>query len=732
MAAGDQVVDKLVEGLVSFTKMQRQYTETMQEIFSDRRSIPFAGTEEKILVRRQKLRKEELEKAKEGTKAAAKLNGALESLAESVRNNNRATRMQLSVTEESIKDVLSHVKAMSTADAEYLASVNQMIQSHQDITNELPQLQTVIERVGKQQSELYNKQAVVVKHSDQVANSLLDLRESIEKSIKSFFTMTTAFTLAASGVKKGFEQIETSLKHQVPIMDLLSGGISNAAAAYGVTTDMLMRVQNEYTQSLLAANRAVGGLRGSAKNTLEEFGTLRKSLYDVTGSYDEALKVFGATREMMSFAGVHLSSKEFVKMMKSKGGMIDSMKTLAAITNKSFEEIAQMNIQLLKDRDMRFTMLALDERQRQNRIKEITQYQTLLVAKGMEAEQALQAAANLEKLNKMISPKERLKQAARIRGLSGALGIGGGDRAMALAMKPPSKWNEQDKIFMQQFATDLESKMGKLYGGSVPEQLVGGAFMEKMGGELYDNIIATQSTAGYEGRVLPAAAVEQISIQRNQLSQGQQTLANVKGIFESLTAWGGDSGIFLAGAAAAGIGSIVVQLGMANRFLGIIAASSPGGAAAVAKKGLGGMAARGLGAVAAATGAYAVGHTIGTFANEQLGISDKINDAAWKVQDKKIDNAYKTAMEINKQVQTEWLKQQRANPPQDPAILALVEAVEKNISNNEYLTKEQMKLYREQVKELKSINKESMKQNDVLSSMDSTGFNSSRWPNNNL
>lgn len=599
----DSVIDRLASSLMGLTREQREQNDAFKEMYSNRKVLGVGDTEADIR-KRLRMRDRELKRAEEGAKAAAKYNLALENVADAMKNNPEATKEMTRAAARAARSLIRNANKMDDATQDKLHNDAILLESGKVIDDKLGELTETAEKLGRGQTELYNTTAILKDQQDRAAKTLLRYQAAAAAGIKRFFSLTSAVGLAAFGTKKLFGQLEYSLKHQVPLMDLAGSNFTDTAAKYGVSVDTLMQVQNEYAGALLASSRGIGGMRGAATQLLVEFDAMRTKLHQVTGDYDDALKLAGTMRDTLSFSGVRYGTEQFVSVMNQPGGMIDSMRTLATVTNKSVEEIAAMNRQIMMDRDMRFTMLGLDERQRRNRLQDMMQHQTFLVAKGMEIEQAMESAAAFEKLNVQVSPKERYKQAARIRAIAGALGVQGGEQFMSIAMKPTGQRTPEDKERMAQFATDFESAMGKKYGGDTASQMSGGAYMQTVAGPLYDTLIKGMSTAGLEAREIDEGTMEQIRLQKTQLAGQQETGLRVKRLVERLTAFSSDAGIYLAGGALAGIGAMLWQLNLSSKYLAAIAASSALG-------GLGGTAARGAGVAAAGMRSAGVGMAAG-------------------------------------------------------------------------------------------------------------------------
>lgn len=689
MAAGQEIASalgSLTATIQQYAKAQRDSIDDMRDIFEER-TIMLTGEKMNDVKKREMQRKKELDAAEEGVKAAFKLTGALDDLQRAVATGAISETDARNKMKEAINDALIHTSQMTDKQRHQLSVMRDMIDKGRDVSRLLPAAENMLKKLGKQQVEYYNKQAMIVKQSEKMVKALANFEESMKAAIKNTFSLSNAMALMSKGFTQSFDEIQYSLQNQVPIINSMSVGFREAAAAYGLSTMKLMETQNEYSVAMLAAANGVGGMTGAAQNAMKEFGPLRDSLYNLTGNFDDAFKLMAGAREALSFAGVRLSSQEFQQQMAGPGGVIDNMKTLATLSGKSAAEIGEMTKQMMKDREMRFTMLGLDRKQRANRMNEILKYQQLLVSKGMEIEQAQEAAMAFEKLNAQVSPKERYKQAAKIRGIAGAMGVAGGERAMALSMKPPSKWSEEDKAFMQKFSTQMEEKMGGLAGGGISQQFLGGAFQEAMGGPVYDAMMKNSTAGLEEGRSVGQDTVDAIKAQTNQLAPIQEGMKEMMALFQRVVAWGSDAGVYLAGGVAAGIGAMVLSLISANKYLAIIAASSGGGGAlgaGVGKLGkVGGMLARGgvwgLGAATAGAAGYAAGTAINK-APELLGfdsISTNIVDGLERIFGSKADEGEAAYQQKMKELKEEKAKKESLSAVDQEALKKVANALEK-------------------------------------------------------
>lgn len=514
--------------------------------------------------RRERLKQKELDAAKKGVQSAMHLNDAIENLEVSMTKGARAQmRAQMQVSRQ-LEELSERADTLSVAQRAEVARLQAIDRAGGDLTTELRNLRAITQEVGRQQKEAYDNQALIVKHNGAFTRGLENARAKLKAWAGELFSFKTAFGLIVAGAKQSFQQLERSLEHQVPMMDTLGlgiQGITETAAAYGLSVDKLMETQNQYSQAILASAGDATTFAQASAQYLEQFKKAREGLYNLTGDFDKASELFGSTVDLLSFTGVKQSMAEVADAINQPNGVARGLQSLATLTKLSTQELANLNKALLQDSDIRFSMLGLDRQERKNRITDMLQYQKLLVSKGMEIDQAIEATKAMEKLTASVSPKDRYKQAARIRAIAGATGVGGGEDYMRLSMKPSGKLTAEEKEFMQSFATQMDQTMGNLLGSeNIGAQMMGGAFQDVMGGALYDATVKAQSTAGLEGREINAQIVASVDNQTNQLQGIQEETKIAKQYLERIAAWATDGGAKMMLGAILGIGAGVVTI----------------------------------------------------------------------------------------------------------------------------------------------------------------------------
>jgi hypothetical protein len=108
----------------------------------------------------------------------------------------------------------------------------------------------------------------------------------------------------------------------------------------------------------------------------------------------------------------------------------------------------------------------------------------LNVAAGMTADQA-KAAAKM--LNKMVAakPLERIKEAARMRALGGAMGISGADAAAQAVMAGPGKQTAQMRKDIEDFSKNATTMMDQARGQGLGSEITAVQLLDKLNLDQY-------------------------------------------------------------------------------------------------------------------------------------------------------------------------------------------------------------------------------------------------------
>lgn len=612
----ENALNKLSGQFQDFVKLYEQQNDSMQAMFSDKKIKGMFGETEASMNRRHRARKRELELAERGAKAAVNLNNATVDLEVAMQHGAEASIRQTRETVRYLKQMKQNGLTLDRAQKQEIDDLIQLANATGDLTPHLQRLNTVMQAVGKQELRRMEEQVKINKVSEQFGESLHKAKKAAIEWAKSVFSISSGLVRMAQGYDKMIEDVHYSLKNQVPVVDRLSEGFSDlnkSMLLYGITSRKLAEVQKSYAQALNAASRGVGQ-RATTKELMTSFKALGDQAQLLTGSYEDALELVGSSMDLLSYSGVKMGMEEMSRELSGPGGLLKSLENLSRTTNTTVQELVKMNKGIMADHDVRMLNVALSEDERRNFAQRMVQQQQFLVARGLEIEQAVEATAALAKMQKTITPKDRYKQAAKMRAIAGAMGVQGGEEMMRLAMKPQNKWTKEEFESQQNFMTKLDTRMGEMYGGGFASQMIAGQFQETMGGPLYD-AMSKMSSVGMEARDLSKEQLAGITQTNTQLT-GIQNILNaidtkIGQPLKSLFSEGAMSMALGMGQALGGLVIAIFQLTAAIRLMG----------AANALKGVGG-AAKVPGILSKAGGAIGIGKSWGALGTlGKLGVA---------------------------------------------------------------------------------------------------------------
>jgi hypothetical protein len=172
---------------------------------------------------------------------------------------------------------------------------------------------------------------------------------------------------------------------------------------------------------MLAANRQLVNAMGGTTNTMEAYQGSLLSFYTMTGNIGEANKMLLETMTSLAQKGIKPTSAAIDDYRKD-------VQLLSLQTGMGAEAISQLYSSVSDDVDSISLLRAARDGERESILKNQRAMISNSIAQGMSAKQAEEAA---KMLNKMVAakPLERIKQAAKMRAIGGALGIAGSEEA---------------------------------------------------------------------------------------------------------------------------------------------------------------------------------------------------------------------------------------------------------------------------------------------------------------
>lgn len=229
-----------------------------------------------------------------------------------------------------------------------------------------------------------------------------------------------------------------------------SGSLVAALAAQQDQSRKMYGLTGAQLAGMTAANRQMVNAMGGTSATVKE---LDSNFYDfaaMTGDAEQAYK--GLLESMSSFAAKGIKPSQSILQSYTK-----DIQALQAQTGLSMEQARATFDDMANDAD---TIDLLRKARVGERASILANQRAMLqqnIALGMTTEQAKEAA---KMLTKMVDakPLDRLKQAAKVRALGGAMGIAGSDEA-AKALIAGKRATEDQKKALAQFSTNAANAM---------------------------------------------------------------------------------------------------------------------------------------------------------------------------------------------------------------------------------------------------------------------------------
>lgn len=445
---------------------------------------------------------------------------------------------------------------------------------------------------------------------------------------------TDRYNKAQGKLKQGTLAVLAALGHLGK--ELYTGAMT--AAKYGVEMELvrsrrlgmesaeLSELQGLYKQTALAT----GGMdvwTNSLVNATDPTSAAGQDLILLAGGLKEATKAAAAaTQNVVSF-GQKLKPEELAALRDNE---INQAKRWNRATGMTIDQFNDMTSSLLQDNDIRANLMRMNEKERAAQFESIRARILENKQLGLSTEQAIAVTKTFQAMARE-SPIERLKKAAKMQAMAGAMGMGEQGAAIAAFQRAGSRATPEQRKAAEEAGIKLadayQSKLGEGMSSEIMySQLAAATGTEELLGS--DGPLAAASMeVGKKIDDLPesiwnapsnpfGAIGEVLGISSNHLAM----IANTVG--QTLAFLGGPGGSLIAGLVG-GLGTLLGSSLLGGGDRGIL--SKVGGLV----KGAGAALGAGGGVLAAGAGGYA----LGTAAWENMGdenqewVSDKVGRA---------------------------------------------------------------------------------------------------------
>lgn len=475
-----------------------------------------------------------------------------------------------------------------------------------NIVNELnsklgERLPEITQEATKQLGQFSNALAGAAKNVD---HNLKGLANTFRKQMLAFrekaMDPNVGLALITKGLTQGYRDLKGALKF---------GDVGNILQRQEQA--LRMGMDPGTLSELSAANRQAALASGSMAKFIGRAADNQKEWYKLTGDTTDAARQAMAVETTLRQAGI--SDQKYLN--KSVNEYAGQTQRLMKMTGMTADQIAQMRQEIVQSNEQRVLLARLDEKSRRMYLEEIETRRNANVALGMLPEQARRVEESLAALGK-ASPKERMKQAAKLQAVAGAFGIQGGERA-AMALRRGFR-GQGDKQAFQDVATAISNQLSVLGGGSEQQMLMGDAFQQALGG------LGIEEGGPFNTRLAQGNKISEETLKTTQtIAQKNAQMVDVmRNVDIGINAVLHNPLVSIMG----GVGILAANSVVANGLLTKIAMSSGG----LSPGGMGKGVLKGAGGLLKTAGAVGIGWEIGTF------IGDGIHKA---IEGTKIDDA---------------------------------------------------------------------------------------------
>jgi hypothetical protein len=268
---------------------------------------------------------------------------------------------------------------------------------------------------------------------------------------------------------------------------------------------------------------AAGGLTKS----LEITDSVQRRFYALTGNLGDALQL--SLEAMTEFTKLGVKPTQ-----QALNRYVADVEQLSKFTGLSAREVKSLYDSVASDTDSLVLLKAAREDERESILANQRALVNMARAAGMTAQQASEAA---KMLNRMVAAKpiERIKQAAKVRALAAAMGVGGGEEAGRAIIAGPQASPEQKQLLME-FNQQLTGVMDQARGQGLTAEIFATTLVDKLGLEnVYGSNSAFSNTLGSAFREGDKLAAKQLSAADSTVIQLTEANDKLKVIAGNLT-----------------------------------------------------------------------------------------------------------------------------------------------------------------------------------------------------
>jgi hypothetical protein len=417
----------------------------------------------------------------------------------------KAQKASLDALERYVKAQRAAVKGDKKALNEQRSSMKIIKQHQQEAGNLHKYVATQLEKGAMTQEKAtkfqkaLNRQYLRNEHglkslSENVTEAGKSLRGMATSMLETAFSFRTAKFLVVKAAYQGFNDFKAAMKYGTDVTEGVFSNMSNALSL-GIDPARLSEIQ--------ASTRQAVNVMGGAEQWSKKVASVQSSMFGHVGDLDATTQFMADGMMTLVRAGIQPTTDAFVDASGSLGPLGKTFKDIQKISGATFEETGRMMKDLAEDSTIRWKLMgAASEKQRRTIIQETMERHKNLLAMGMNTEQAKRAAAALDQMAGK-GPKERLKAAAKMQMMMGAMGIGGGAETAAL-MRKRVRTGPEDKKLAETMAK-VNAKVSETQQQSLSGDFFATAMIQKTGmegligpGSPFEKNLTAMSSTGAE------------------------------------------------------------------------------------------------------------------------------------------------------------------------------------------------------------------------------------------
>lgn len=324
--------------------------------------------------------------------------------------------------------------------------------------NKIKQLEHVRDSLKTTGNSITNHEKGLSRVLDKSGNKFNVLIAILEKTGSAFLAFTSKLT-KTSGRTAG-------------VIEEHTGNFDQGMAHWLSTTQMYSGMAGEDFLEMMAKNRQMVNAMGGIIDAYETAIPSIDDFYAMTGDMGEASRF--AMQAMTQFAekGINPSRKALLNYR-------NDIWQVAKQTGLSLEQSQTMFNEIAGDIDSLSILKAAREDERETILANQRALVKSNVALGMNAEQAKEAA---KMLNKMVAqkPLERLKQAAKVRALGAAMGMGAESAAAAEAITAGKRATPEQRKALNDFNVAVTGMADTAAQQGIAQELFTSTLLDKL------------------------------------------------------------------------------------------------------------------------------------------------------------------------------------------------------------------------------------------------------------